>query len=65
MLKYVIRKTEVLKAWLESSYNESEYVHKTKFLREISSSHGGGYDVQNCILGYTAVLNYFRHTIDM
>jgi hypothetical protein len=22
---------------------------------EISSSHGGGYDVQSCLLGYTAV----------
>jgi hypothetical protein len=22
---------------------------------EISSSHGGGYDVQNCVLGCTAV----------
>jgi hypothetical protein len=55
MLKYVIRKIEVLKAWLESSHNESEYVHTTKLLREISSSHGGGYDVQNCLLGYTAM----------
>jgi hypothetical protein len=25
------------------------------FSREISSSHGGEYDVQSCLLGYTAV----------
>jgi hypothetical protein len=25
---------------------------------EISSSHGGEYDVQSCLLGYTAVKNY-------
>jgi hypothetical protein len=25
------------------------------FLCEILSSHGGEYDVQNCLLGYTAV----------
>jgi hypothetical protein len=25
------------------------------FLFEISSSHGGEYDVQSCLLGYTAV----------
>jgi predicted NodU family carbamoyl transferase len=28
---------------------------KTKYVREISSSHGGEYDVQSCLLGYTAV----------
>jgi hypothetical protein len=26
-----------------------------KILVEISSSHGGGYEVQNCLLGCTAV----------
>jgi hypothetical protein len=29
---------------------------------EISSSHGGEYDVQNCLLGYTAVQNDCRPT---
>jgi hypothetical protein len=32
--------------------NERE---KTRIICEISSSHGGEYDVQNCLLGYTAV----------
>jgi hypothetical protein len=27
----------------------------TRYLREISSSHGGEYDVQSCLLGCTAV----------
>jgi hypothetical protein len=30
---------------------------------EISSSHGGEYDVQSCLLGYTAVYNYFRQSL--
>jgi hypothetical protein len=34
-------------------YNpEDSSEHQT---REISSSHGGEYDVQSCLLGYTAV----------
>jgi hypothetical protein len=32
---------------------------------EISSSHGGEYDVQSCLLGCTAVLNNFRPTVMM
>jgi hypothetical protein len=28
---------------------------KQRLFREISSSHGGEYDVQSCLLGYTAV----------
>jgi hypothetical protein len=27
---------------------------------EISSSHGGEYDVQSCLLGYTAVYHFTR-----
>jgi hypothetical protein len=30
-------------------------VYNTVILCEISSSHGGEYDVQSCLLGYTAV----------
>jgi hypothetical protein len=34
----------------------SEKLHyKTILTCEISSSHGGEYDVQSCLLGYTAV----------
>jgi hypothetical protein len=33
-----------------------------KEVSEISSSHGGEYDVQNCLLGYTAVENDCRPT---
>jgi hypothetical protein len=29
--------------------------HMYQSIREISSSHGGEYDVQSCLLGYTAV----------
>jgi hypothetical protein len=31
------------------------FVVRIKDIIEISSSHGGEYDVQNCLLGYTAV----------
>jgi hypothetical protein len=30
-------------------------VRRNVTFREISSSHGGEYDVQSCLLGYTAV----------
>jgi hypothetical protein len=29
--------------------------HNVSMICEISSSHGGEYDVQSCLLGYTAV----------
>jgi hypothetical protein len=32
-----------------------KFMHINKLLIEISSSHGGEYDVQSCLLGYTAV----------
>jgi hypothetical protein len=32
---------------------------------EISSSHGGEYDVQSCVLGFTGILNYFGPEILM
>jgi hypothetical protein len=31
------------------------FKHEVLLLFEISSSHGGEYDVQSCLLGYTAV----------
>jgi hypothetical protein len=31
------------------------YLNFNEMLWEISSSHGGEYDVQSCLLGYTAV----------
>jgi hypothetical protein len=37
-------------------WRSSAFLHKTHLLLcEISSSHGGEYDVQSCLLGYTAV----------
>jgi hypothetical protein len=32
--------------------------------REISSSHGGEYDAQSCLLGYTALEKYFIPTVE-
>jgi hypothetical protein len=39
-------------------YEEMTIPTNTKLFCEISSSHGGEYDVQNCLLGYTE-LSYF------
>jgi hypothetical protein len=38
------------------------YVTDTINICEISSSHGGEYEVQNCLLGCTAVYNNCRPT---
>jgi hypothetical protein len=38
----------------ESKYREISQIASMKQC-EISSSHGGEYDVQSCLLGYTAV----------
>jgi hypothetical protein len=35
----------------------------TTLISEISSTHGGEYDVQNCLLGCTAVYNDCRPTL--
>jgi hypothetical protein len=43
---------------LNSSYDFGRWnfrISKQFTLCEISSSHGGEYDVQSCLLGYTAV----------
>jgi hypothetical protein len=37
------------------TYNLKYYIFNILGLCEISSSHGGEYDVQNCLLGCTAV----------
>jgi hypothetical protein len=39
----------------ESDRNSLLLRFKTSSICEISSSHGGEYDVQSCLLGYTAV----------
>jgi hypothetical protein len=41
--------------WVWSATVEWYWQGKTEEIGEISSSHGGEYDVQNCILGCTAV----------
>jgi hypothetical protein len=45
----------VLRATEECGVRDGDWVSTDVATREISSSHGGEYDVQSCLLGYTAV----------
>jgi hypothetical protein len=43
-----------------SKYETKHYGLRSNMFCEISSSHGGEYDVQSCLLGYTAVYHFTR-----
>jgi hypothetical protein len=53
--KAVIFILAAVKTWNLKKIESKIYISEVLSRCEISSSHGGWYDVQNCLLGYTAV----------